>query len=189
MRFDRRRAAVVVLCGAIPAGCSIDDRKVHEIADATDTSHGNGGARGDASRSGGAGGATSRRDSGAAAAGGKGPGAGGDAGSSAGVPDASADSGMDGGSCTEGAGRCVDNLPSTCRGGAWEDGAPCTGNTPACSNGICAIASVQGGIASVALPSVRTGSLRLVESAFERLQTTCGTVAGNKVCVTGGIQP
>jgi hypothetical protein len=213
MCSERLRAVAVVFCSALVATCSIDDRKVREVADATaGTSSGNGGSRGDgapsAGGSGGGGGATAPRDAGTNGPGGSGVGAGGK-GSAIGGPDASFDAGAGGAAtctpecgaeqplcvqgrcvaCREGEGRCVDNRPSTCRGGAWEDDPPCTGTTPACSNGICALASVNGGIASVVLPSVRAGTVRLVDSAFEVSATTCGTVAGGKVCVTGGIRP
>jgi hypothetical protein len=65
----------------------------------------------------------------------------------------------------------------------------CSGNTPACSNGVCAAATVTGGIVSVAPLAAQSGSIQLVEQAFEVLPTVCGTVAGSKVCVTGGIRP
>jgi hypothetical protein len=91
--------------------------------------------------------------------------------------------------CYEGDKKCVGNTPATCQSGVWVNGSACAGATSACSNGVCAAAMVTGGIVSVAPLATQSGSIRLVDQAFETAPTICGTVAGKKVCVTGGIRP
>ena len=86
--------------------------------------------------------------------------------------------------------RCTDNsTPSKCVAGIWVDQDPCPALKPACSNGVCASATLSGGILTVSDGVLSTSTVRLVEHGLEYTQTTCGTVGTQKVCVTGGIRP
>jgi hypothetical protein len=92
--------------------------------------------------------------------------------------------------CIDDSLRCADNTtPSKCVAGIWVDQEPCSAAKPACSNGVCAAATLFGGVVTVADSVLSTSSVRLVEHGLEYTQTTCGTVGAQKVCVTGGIRP
>jgi hypothetical protein len=86
--------------------------------------------------------------------------------------------------------RCADSsTPSKCVGGVWVDQDPCPALKPACGNGVCAAATLSGGIVTVSDGVLSTSTVRLVEHGLEYTQTTCGMVGTQKVCVTGGIRP
>ena len=92
--------------------------------------------------------------------------------------------------CVDDSLRCSDSTtPSKCVAGSWIDQDPCPAAKPACSNGVCAAATLSGGIVTVADGALSTSSVRLVESGLEYTQTTCGTVGTEEVCVSGGIRP
>ncbi|MEO7035634.1 MAG: hypothetical protein ABI548_17045 [Polyangiaceae bacterium] len=86
---------------------------------------------------------------------------------------------------------CNGNTPSLCVGGAWLSQTACSGQTPACSNGICAAGTVSGGIITVSdgVLAPAAGGVHLAEHGFEYNPTTCGMVVGKQVCVSGGIRP
>lgn len=84
---------------------------------------------------------------------------------------------------------CIGNAPATCSAGSWVVGDECSGALPACSNGTCASARVLGGIVTLAPVTGANGAVRVVEQSFNIAGTSCGLVAGEQVCVTGGIKP
>lgn len=84
---------------------------------------------------------------------------------------------------------CIGNAPATCSAGSWVVGDECSGALPACSNGTCASARVLGGIVTLAPVTGANGAVRVVEQSFNIARTSCGLVAGEQVCVTGGIKP
>ena len=77
---------------------------------------------------------------------------------------------------------CIGNAPATCSAGSWVVADECSGALPACSNGTCASARVLGGIVTLAPATGANGAVRVAG-------TSCGLVAGQQVCVTGGIKP
>ncbi len=167
-------------------GCGVSDRKVNEGTGGVGAAAGtNGASAGDAGtdREGGS------SQGGAAADGGAGaPGLSGTAGE-AGA--AGTDAGTDAGTaCVNDSVRCADNsTPSLCVDGTWVDQAACPAATPACSNGVCAAATLSGGIVTVSNGVLSTSTVHLVEYGLEYTQTVCGTVASQQVCVNGGIRP
>ena len=84
---------------------------------------------------------------------------------------------------------CIGNAPATCSAGSWVVADECSGALPACSNGTCASARVLGGIVTLAPVTGADGAVRVVEQSFNIAGTSCGLVAGQQVCVTGGISP
>jgi hypothetical protein len=84
---------------------------------------------------------------------------------------------------------CIGNAPATCSAGSWVVGDECSGALPTCSNGTCASARVLGGIVTLAPVTGANGAVRVVEQSFNIARTSCGVVAGEQVCVTGGIKP
>jgi hypothetical protein len=84
---------------------------------------------------------------------------------------------------------CIGNAPATCSAGSWVVGDECAGALPTCSNGTCASARVLGGIVTLAPVTGANGAVRVVEQSFNIARTSCGVVAGEQVCVTGGIKP
>lgn len=84
---------------------------------------------------------------------------------------------------------CVGNAPATCNAGSWVVADECSGALPVCSNGTCASARVLGGIVTLAPLPDANGAVRVVEQSFNIAGTSCGLVAGEQVCVTGGIKP
>jgi hypothetical protein len=92
--------------------------------------------------------------------------------------------------CANGSFRCADNsTPSKCEGGVWVDQPACVAPTPACSNGLCAAATLSGALMSVSDGVLTDNKVRLVEHGLEFAPAVCGTVAGQKICVSGGIRP
>ncbi len=88
---------------------------------------------------------------------------------------------------------CADNFtPARCVDGAWVKQTVCGGSKPVCSNGVCANATVFGGIVTV-VPAATASGIQLVDQGFEFAQpvapsTSCGQVhQGLTVCVTGGL--
>lgn len=65
----------------------------------------------------------------------------------------------------------------------------CPAAKPACSNGLCASATLSCCIVTVSNGVLATSSVHLVEHGLEYTQTVCGTVSGQKVCINGGIRP
>jgi len=170
-------ATLAFLAAGLVAACGVSDRKVNE------------GTGGNASVAGSTG-ASAGGDQGGTGAGGAMPnssGSGGDAGE-AGTAGAGGAPNPPG--CVNDSLRCTDNsTPSKCVAGAWVDQDPCPASKPACSNGVCAVATLSGGIVTVSDGVLSTSAVHLVEHGLEYTQTTCGTVGTQKVCVTGGIRP
>jgi hypothetical protein len=165
--------ACLCLAACLHAACGVSDRKVNENAGGNASVAGSSGANAgsDQGGSGDSGGMPNSSGSGGEA---------GEAGAAgAGNP-----------GCTNDALRCADNsTPSKCIAGAWIDQDPCPASKPACSNGVCAVATLSGGIVTVSDGVLSTSTVHLVEHGLEYTQTTCGTVGTKKVCVTGGIRP
>lgn len=90
--------------------------------------------------------------------------------------------------CVDGRRRCVEDIPEECEDGAWIADEPCSGNTPACSNGVCAAARLSGSLVTVQslLPS---GSVRLRDHGFLTLPRTCSEIDGETLCLIGGFRP
>lgn len=81
------------------------------------------------------------------------------------------------------------NTPQRCTHGAWESLAACGGGTPACTNGVCGVAKVAGGLVSAG-NELAGARYHLVAHGLERVERICGkTVSGADLCVVGGIQP
>ncbi|HEY6079719.1 MAG TPA: hypothetical protein VIW29_12980 [Polyangiaceae bacterium] len=169
-----RRSGLAALVTASAVACGVSGRNV-------DTSSGDPGGE--------AGNATTGASGGSGATG--------NVGASGGVPEQpeGGTAGADGGGappdrvCEEGSAICVENAPTTCRDDAWVKGDTCSGNLPACSNGVCALARIVGGLVDIAPLAGQAGAIRLVDHSFHVAPTTCGKVAGNDICVTGGIRP
>jgi hypothetical protein len=178
--FGPTRNAGLYFAAAILAACGVSDRKVNEGSGGNSSSAGSGASSGAGTSAGGSsaqGGATT--DGGAGA-----PGSSGTAGEAGAL-------GTDAGTgCVNDSVRCADNsTPSLCVDGTWVDQAACPAATPACSNGVCAAATLSGGIVTVSNGVLSTSTVHLVEHGLEYTQTVCGTVAGQQVCVSGGIRP
>jgi hypothetical protein len=170
-----RRSGLVALVTASVVACGVSGRKV-------DTSSGGGEAgNGTTGASGGSGATGNTGASGGVPEDGRAGEAAGAGESTGGAPPARV--------CEEGAAICIDNAPATCKDDAWVTSDTCSGNLPACSNGVCALAKIVGGIVSVAPIAAPAGAVRLVDQSFHVAPTTCGKVAGNDICVTGGIRP
>ncbi|MBN1609018.1 MAG: hypothetical protein JW940_20490 [Polyangiaceae bacterium] len=92
------------------------------------------------------------------------------------------------GACTDGARRCAGDTPEKCVDGQWVKQKQCSGTTPVCSNGICGVARLRGGLVTVG-GAISTGTIRLVDHGFEYLARSCGTVKEETVCVAGAIRP
>jgi len=90
--------------------------------------------------------------------------------------------------CLPDARSCDQDTPTECVDGQWSALEPCSGDTPACSGGVCAIARVTGRLSTVR-GHLAAGDIRLVEHGFDSLLRTCGEVSGATVCVTGGLRP
>ena len=91
--------------------------------------------------------------------------------------------------CASDTKRCDGNTPSICMNGNWVDQSPCAGTAPACSNGVCGAARLVGTVVTVAQTGATGTGARLVEHGLVSTQTQCGTVAGQMICVSGGIAP
>ncbi|HEY4159025.1 MAG TPA: hypothetical protein VGM29_13040 [Polyangiaceae bacterium] len=86
--------------------------------------------------------------------------------------------------------RCdADNTPSQCINNTWTPQTPCSGQTPACSNGICAGAKLTGSIVTAGMAVLSNASVRLAEHGLEYTPTICGNLPGGTVCVSGGLRP
>ena len=122
--------------------------------------------------------------------GGAGQSSGGDEQSNGGAGDGGAIEAGGAGACVNSILRCADNsTPSKCVAGAWVDQPACAAPTPACSNGICAVATLSGGLITVSDGVLSNNEIHLVEHGLEYAPAVCGTVSGQKICVTGGIRP
>lgn len=200
-RFTERGVVCFAVC--LSCACGVSDRKVNEGSGGSEASSGSGGSNGGGDRGGmSAGGrrminfAGSGDQSGEAGEAGSAgeagfagePGAGGTGGTAGtagigGVPPKEPD-------CINDSLRCENSMvPSKCVEGVWIDQAPCPVSKPACSNGVCAAATLTGGIVTVSNGVLSTSNVRLVEHGLEYTQTTCGMVGTQNVCVTGGIRP
>ena len=92
--------------------------------------------------------------------------------------------------CETGSARCgTSDTPEVCQNGAWVQQPRCKGAAPTCSFGVCGNAVVAGGTVTVEDGVLSAASFHLVEHGFEFSPTTCGTIVGQKVCVTGGLRP
>ncbi|HEY2410547.1 MAG TPA: hypothetical protein VGI10_31305 [Polyangiaceae bacterium] len=86
--------------------------------------------------------------------------------------------------------RCdADNTPSQCINNTWTPQTPCGGQTPACSNGMCAGAKLNGSIVTVSTAVLSNTSVRLAEHGLEYTPTICGNLPSGTVCVSGGLRP
>jgi hypothetical protein len=176
------------LCLATLLACGVSDRKVNK---ATGENASGAGSRdtGMDSEQAGTGTGTGSAPGGASASGGESSESGAEGGkaSDAGEPGVAGAPNPD---CVNDTLRCVDmTTPSKCVDGSWTDQDPCPASKPACSNGLCAVATFSGGIVTVSDGVLSTSTARLVEHGLEYTQTTCGSVGTRKVCVTGGIRP
>ena len=163
------RAFELCLVASLLIGCGVSDRKVPTAS---------GGGAGESANGGDASGGTAN---GGDANGGS---ANGGIGELAGAGDEAGASG-----CVSGSLRCADNrTPSKCVDGVWLDQAACEAATPACSNGVCAFATLSGGL-SVVDGALSNSKIYLVEHGLELAPPICGTVSGQNICVTGGIRP
>ncbi len=170
---------------AMVAACSSDDG---HAARGTGGTSGQGGDAGHSSGKGGRGGnGNDSAGNGGSGDGGEPAAIGGAAGST--MEGGAGDGGSSAGGCVAGETTCIENTPATCEQGEWVSGEACSGELPACSNGVCAAAKLSGGFVSVAPVTDAAGDVRVTDQRFEMAPTTCGTVAGKKVCVTGGIRP
>lgn len=113
---------------------------------------------------------------------------------SAGAGDASGEGGASGAGpggsvpCENEALRCLGDSPERCDDGVWVTEPTCGGDTPVCSNGVCAPMKIHGSISTVATATLGV-SIRLVDHGFLVLPTSCATVRGAEVCVTGELRP
>lgn len=81
------------------------------------------------------------------------------------------------------------NTPQRCVQNSWVSLAACGGTTPACTNGICGVAKVAGGLASGGA-DVDGPRYRLVAHGLDRVERICAkAVNGADICVVGGIKP
>ena len=168
------------------AACGVSERKVHEDTNSVAGSGGTsaGGDEGGAS----VGGKTTNNSSGSGGEAGE-SGSTGDAGESGSAGEAGS-AGATNPGCVNDSLRCDDSsTPSKCVAGVWIPQAPCPAAKPVCSNGVCAAATLSGGIVTVSDGVLSTSTVRLAEHGLEYTGTTCGTLAAQKVCVTGGIRP
>jgi hypothetical protein len=171
--FRSIRNTAVCFAASVLFACGVSDRKVNEGTGGTPSGVGSGGANAGSDQGGTSAGGTTTNSSGS---GGKA----GEAGE-AGTPNAG---------CVNDSMRCDDSsTPSKCIGGNWTPQDPCPTSKPACSNGVCAVATLSGGIVTVSNGVLSTGSVRLVEHGLEYTQTVCGMVGTQKICITGGIRP
>jgi hypothetical protein len=176
--FKINYTLTVALAGVLTA-CGVSNRTVTEATGGNTSAAGSGASSGAGTSSGGNAQGGTSADGGAGA-----PGSSGTAGE-AGAANTDAGTG-----CVNDSVRCADNsTPSLCVAGTWVDQAACPAATPACSNGVCAAATLSGGIVTVSSGVLSTSTVHLVEHGLEYTQTVCGTVAGQQVCVSGGIRP
>jgi hypothetical protein len=162
------------LIAGLLVGCGVSDRKVP-----TASGGGGAGAAGESAGGGDANGGTA--NGGGDANGGSANSGNGDL---AGAGDEAGASG-----CVSGTLRCADNrTPSKCVDGVWLDQPACEAATPACSNGVCAFATLSGGL-SVVDGALSNRKIYLVEHGLELAPPVCGTISSQKICVTGGIRP
>jgi len=174
--FKSMRNAGLCLATSSAFACGVSDRKVNEDTGGNAAVAGSSGANAGSDQGGTSAGGATTNFSGAAGEAGEA----GEAGA-AGAPNPG---------CVNNSLRCADNTtPSKCVDGTWVDQDPCTAAKPACSNGVCAAATLSGGIVTVSDGVLSTSTVRLVEHGLEYTQTVCGTVGTQKVCVTGGIRP
>jgi hypothetical protein len=80
------------------------------------------------------------------------------------------------------------DTPRVCENGTWVLGTPCGGATPVCAGGVCAPVALVGGLTSTGLTGA-SGLVHLVDHGFEGLKPVCADVNGERICVSGSIQP
>src|SRR5882724_3652514 len=162
--FSERAFGLYLVAGLF-VGCGVSDRKVP-------TASGGGGGAGESAGGGDANGGTA--NGGTSGSAGASDSAG--ANDSAGAGDAAGTGG-----CASGSLRCADNrTPSKCVDGVWLDQPACEAATPACSNGVCAFATLSGGL-SVVDGALSNSKIHLVEHGLELTPPVCGTVSGQKI--------